>query len=58
VAINTAGYSFGPPLTNFVFDALGTYVPVFWGYLLIMAAVTVGTMLALNAVRRDRQAAA
>lgn len=57
VAINTAGYSFGPPLTNFIFDALGTYVPVFWAYLVLMAAITAGTMFALNSARKDRPAA-
>ena len=52
-AINTLGFSFGPPFTNFVFDALGTYVPVFWAYLLVMALVTAAFMYALSAAARD-----
>ena len=57
VAINTAGYSFGPPLTNFIYDALGNYVPVFWGYLMIMADITIGTMFSVNASYKESQAA-
>lgn len=57
-AVNTAGYAFGPPLTNYIFDAIGTYVPVFWAYLGVMAAVTAVFMSAISASHRDRAAAA
>ena len=53
-AINTLGFSFGPPFTNFVFDALGTYVPVFWAYVLVMALVTAAFLYALTAAARER----
>lgn len=56
VAINTAGYSVGPPLTNFIFDAIGTYVPVFWAYILVMALVTAMFMYALGAAKREKNA--
>ena len=55
VAVNTAGYAFGPPLTNFIFDAIGTYIPVLWAYVAVMAAVTVGFMYAIAAAHRDRE---
>lgn len=56
VDINTAGYSVGPPLTNFIFDAIGTYVPVFWAYILVMALVTALFMYALGATKREKNA--
>lgn len=55
-AVNTAGYAVGPPLTNFVFDAIGSYVPIFWVYLFVMAAITACTLLALQLARRERAA--
>jgi len=56
-AINTAGFSFGPPITNFIFDALGSYVPVFWAYLAVIVLITVAFMYAINAAYKDRKAA-
>lgn len=56
VAVNTAGYSFGPPLTNYIFDAIGTYVPVFWAYVLVMVLVTSLFMYALAAAKREKNA--
>ncbi|MBR5546512.1 MAG: MFS transporter [Clostridia bacterium] len=53
-AINTAGFSLGPPITNFVFDAIGTYVPVFWVYLLVMAGITLAFGWALGSAQKDR----
>jgi len=55
-AINTAGYSFGPPITNFIFDAVGSYTPVFTAYLAVIAAITAAFMFALSAAKRDRTA--
>lgn len=54
-AINTAGYAMGPPITNFIFDAVGTYVPVFWAYMAVMAIVTALFMYALLAVQREKE---
>lgn len=56
-AINTAGYSLGPPITNFVFDAIGSYTPVFFAYLAIIIGVTICFMMALNASAKERKAA-
>lgn len=56
VAINTAGYSVGPPLTNFIFDTIDTYVPVFWAYILVMLLVTALFMYALAAAKREKNA--
>lgn len=53
-AINTAGFSLGPPVTNFIFDALGTYVPVFWAYLLVMTGITLAFRYALKAAQKSR----
>lgn len=41
VSVNTAGYAMGPLVSNLCFDAIGTYVPVFWVYAGIMSVVTV-----------------
>lgn len=56
-AINTAGFSFGPPITNFIFDALGSYVPVFWAYLAVIVLITAVFMYAINTAYKDRKAA-
>lgn len=56
VAILTAGCSIGPPLTNFIFDAIGTYVPVFWVYAAVMVMVTALFMYALGAAKREKNA--
>lgn len=54
-AINTAGFSVGPPVTNFIFDTLGTYVPVFWVYLLVMAGITIAFRYALSAAQKTQK---
>jgi len=55
-AINTLGFSFGPPITNFIFDAIGSYTPVFWGYLGVMTLVTLISLYTINAAARSRKA--
>ena len=52
-AINTAGFSVGPPVINFIFDSLGTYVPVFWTYLIMMAGITAAFGWALGTAKKD-----
>lgn len=54
-AINTAGFSVGPPITNFIFDTLGTYVPVFWAYLLVMAGITMAFRYALGVAQKNQK---
>ena len=55
-AINTAGYAVGPPITNSVFDAVGSYVPIFWIYLFVMAGITLMTLIALHMSQKERAA--
>jgi len=54
-ALNTAGFSVGPPVINFIFDTLGTYVPVFWVYLLMMAGITIAFRYALSAAQKTQK---
>ena len=41
VSVNTAGYAVGTPLTNWVFDRTGSYVPMFWAFagIILVSAV-------------------
>ena len=57
-AINTAGYSLGPPITNYVFDAVGSYTPVFMVYIGVMALITVCFMIALSKAKKGQKLAA
>lgn len=52
-ALNTAGFSVGPPVINFIFDSLGTYVPVFWTYLFMMTGITTAFGWALGTAKKD-----
>ena len=54
-AINTAGYALGLPAANFVFDAIGSYRPVFLASATIMLAITISFMFVLTAARKDRE---
>ena len=53
-ALNTAGFSVGPPVINFIFDSLGTYVPVFWTYLIMMTGITLAFRYVFRAVQKSR----
>lgn len=53
-ALNTAGFSVGPPIINFIFDSMGTYVPVFWTYLIMMAGITMAFRYVFRAVQKSR----
>ena len=48
LAFNTGGYAVGSPLTNLVYDRTGSYVPMFYVLLGIMAVVIVLFQLALR----------
>ena len=53
-ALNTAGFSVGPPVINFIFDSLGTYVPVFWTYLFMMTGIPLAFRYVFRAVQKSR----
>ena len=48
LAFNTGGYAVGSPLTNYVYDRTGSYVPMFYALAGIMAAVIVLFQIALH----------
>ena len=48
LAFNTGGYAVGSPLTNYVYDRTGSYVPMFYVLAGIMAAVIVLFQIALH----------
>jgi len=52
VAINTAGYAVGGPVTNLFFDVLGTYSHVFLIFGGIMAVLVIVFQFILNAAHR------
>lgn len=54
VSVNTAGYAVGAPLTNWVFDAFGSYTPMFIVCAVLMAAVTIIFQFILTAAQKDR----
>lgn len=45
VSVNTAGYACGPIITNFVFDKIGSYVPILVAYVGIMVAITLAFLV-------------
>ena len=55
VSVNTAGYATGPLVSNLCFDALGTYIPVFWTYAGIMGAATVAFLVVHRQVTQTRR---
>ena len=57
VSINTAGYAVGAPLTNLVYDLIGSYVPVLYISCALLFAVAVAFLLTFNAAYKDRRAA-
>lgn len=54
VSVNTMGYFFGSPAINLVYDKLGTYVPAFFGGIVIMLLTTVGMQIAITAAHKNR----
>ena len=52
VSVNTAGYAVGTPLTNWVFDRTGSYVPMFWAFAGIILASAVLYHAALGMAHR------
>ncbi len=54
VSINTAGYAVGTPLTNWVFDRFGTYIPMFVAGAIIMTIVTIVFQFVISASQKDK----
>lgn len=59
VSVNTAGFAFGTPVANAIFDIAGTYVPVLYAIAAAMLAIMVGFWFIINATEKEqkRQAA-
>ena len=59
VSVNTAGFAFGTPVANAIFDIAGTYVPVLYVIAAAMLAVMVAFWFIINATEKEqkRQAA-
>ena len=56
MAFNTAGFAFGAPLTNVVYDICGSYIPMFVIAAIIMGTVTVLFQLAIISNNKDKKA--
>ena len=54
VSINTAGYAFGTPIANLIFDVSGTYKPMLFLTALLMLMIAVSFCFIMNAADRVR----
>lgn len=54
VSVNTAGFAFGTPTANAVFDIFGTYNPALYLIAGAMLAIMVGFWFILNAAEKER----
>jgi len=54
VSINTAGFAFGTPVANAIFDIAGTYVPVLYAIAAAMLAIMVGFWFIINATEKEQ----
>ena len=55
VSFNVAGYAFGTPLVNLVFDISGSYVPAFFVMGFAMLAVLFAMQFVINAAHKKRR---
>lgn len=55
VSVNTAGYAFGTPVANLIFDQCGTYKPMLFMTALTMLLIAGGFVLISNAAGRVRK---
>jgi len=55
VSINTAGYAVGAPLTNLVYDNVGTYVPAFYFVAGTMVVIAVCFQIAMNMADKKKK---
>ncbi len=56
VSVNTAGYAVGAPLTNLVFDALGSYAPVLYVLSVVLVAAAITFLIILKVVDKEKAA--
>ena len=54
-AVNYAGFAVCSPLVNLCYDIFGTYVPILYGFAVMMAVVAVIFQFAISASHRERQ---
>lgn len=57
-AANYAGFAVCSPLVNLCYDLTGTYVPVLYAFVVMMAAVTTIFQLAITSAHKERRALA
>lgn len=55
VSVNVAGYALGAPLTNLIFDVVGSYIPAFIGAVVLMAAIVVSMNVVISKAHKLRQ---
>lgn len=55
VSVNTAGFAFGTPVANAIFDIAGTYVPVLYAIAVAMLAIMVGFWFIINATEKEQK---
>ena len=55
VSLNTAGYAFGTPTANLIYDVFGTYQPVLYLIALIMLVIMVSFHFIINAAEKTRR---
>ena len=56
VSVNTAGFAFGTPVANLIFDACGTYRPVLLAIAVAMFIVMIGFHFVINSANKQRKA--
>jgi MFS family permease len=54
VSINTAGYAFGTPIANLIFDQFGTYKPMLFLTAILMLMIAVSFYFIINVAERVR----
>ncbi len=55
VSLNVAGYAFGTPIANLVYDSMGSYLPILYAIALIMLLVIISFQIILNAAEKTRR---
>ncbi len=55
VSVNTAGFAFGTPVANAIFDLFGTYNPALYIIAGAMLAIMVGFWFIINAAEKEKQ---
>lgn len=55
VSVNTAGFAFGTPVANAIFDIFGTYVPVLYVIAGAMLAIMIGFCFIIRAAEKEKK---